>query len=177
MANNPYVNKVEYAGNTIIDISDTTATEEDVLQGKVFYDGSGKRSIGSIGTATHEQDGLMSAEDKIKLDNACEDIGVIGTLYSNSGDTNISSNTWETGKSIEVPAGTYIVRYTARSNTGTVRVGSSTSTGSWSISNGAYSLAEHIEFIVCNAVTTFTCYLYSASAITCSNSVSAIRIK
>ena len=69
MANNPYVNKVEYVGNTIMDISDTTATEEDVLPGKVFYAGSGKRSTGSLGTATQEQDGLMSAEDKIKLDN------------------------------------------------------------------------------------------------------------
>ena len=49
MANNPYVNKVDKAdGTTIMDITDTTATESDVLSGKVFYKASGARSTGSV---------------------------------------------------------------------------------------------------------------------------------
>lgn len=47
MANNPYVNKVIYGNQTIMDISDTDATESDVVSGKTFYKGSGARSTGS----------------------------------------------------------------------------------------------------------------------------------
>lgn len=47
MANNPYVNKVEYGDQTVMDISDTTAEESDVASGKTFYKASGERSTGS----------------------------------------------------------------------------------------------------------------------------------
>lgn len=47
MASNPYVNKVEYGGSTVMDITDTTATASDVASGKVFYAASGARSVGT----------------------------------------------------------------------------------------------------------------------------------
>ena len=48
MANNPYPNRVEKAdGTTLMDISDTTATPEDVLNDKYFYTASGAKSQGS----------------------------------------------------------------------------------------------------------------------------------
>ena len=47
MANNPYVNKVIYGNDTVMDISDTTATESDVVNGKTFYKASGAKSTGS----------------------------------------------------------------------------------------------------------------------------------
>ena len=47
MVENPYVNKVVYGNDTLIDISDTTATENDVLNGKYFYKSSGAKSQGS----------------------------------------------------------------------------------------------------------------------------------
>ena len=47
MAENPYVNKVVYGNDTLIDISDTTATSSDVLNGKYFYTASGAKSQGS----------------------------------------------------------------------------------------------------------------------------------
>lgn len=47
MADNPYVNKVVYGSDTLIDISDTTATENDVLNGKYFYKSNGAKSQGS----------------------------------------------------------------------------------------------------------------------------------
>lgn len=49
MASNPNVNKVVYGGTTLIDITDTTATENDVAQGKVFYKADGSRAIGTGG--------------------------------------------------------------------------------------------------------------------------------
>lgn len=48
MASNPYPNKVELGnGTTLMDISDTTATDADVLNGKYFYTASGAKSQGS----------------------------------------------------------------------------------------------------------------------------------
>ena len=47
MAENPYVNKVVYGNDTLIDISDTTATESDVLNGKYFYKSNGAKTRGS----------------------------------------------------------------------------------------------------------------------------------
>jgi len=40
------VNKVIYDGNTLIDITDTTATASTVIEGQVFYTASGERAIG-----------------------------------------------------------------------------------------------------------------------------------
>lgn len=47
MATNPYVNKVVYGNQTVMDISDTTAEEANVSSGEVFYKASGARSVGT----------------------------------------------------------------------------------------------------------------------------------
>jgi hypothetical protein len=52
MANNEYVNKVEFGNETLMDISDTTAEEGDVLEGQTFYTRSGAPATGSLGDAT-----------------------------------------------------------------------------------------------------------------------------
>lgn len=52
MANNQYVNKVEFGGNTIIDITPTTAVESDVASGKIFFKADGSQATGSIDTKT-----------------------------------------------------------------------------------------------------------------------------
>lgn len=53
MAENPYVNRVALAnGDTLMDITDTTAEAGDVLTGQVFYAASGLRSTGTLSDFT-----------------------------------------------------------------------------------------------------------------------------
>ena len=42
------INKVVYNGNTLIDISDTTANANNVLDGEIFYDNGGNRTVGNL---------------------------------------------------------------------------------------------------------------------------------
>ena len=65
---NQYKNKIIYGDQTLMDITDTTASTNDVLEGQVFYSASGARSVGTLTDATITTHGLMSAADKIALE-------------------------------------------------------------------------------------------------------------
>ena len=53
MASNTYVNKVQLAdGRTLLDISDTTATEAAVLSGYAFYKANGQKVTGTLEVTT-----------------------------------------------------------------------------------------------------------------------------
>ena len=78
---NQYKNKVIYGDQTLMDITDTTASSEDVLEGEIFYSANGARSVGTLGDATTSTHGLMSAADKTKLDG-------LDTALSNKADKN-----------------------------------------------------------------------------------------
>lgn len=41
------VNKVVYSGSTVMDITDTTATEDSVVKGKTFYKANGAKATGA----------------------------------------------------------------------------------------------------------------------------------
>lgn len=56
------VNKVVYDNNTIIDITDTTATQSDVLAGKNFYNSSGSKVAGTIANRTGTTTGWCGYE-------------------------------------------------------------------------------------------------------------------
>ena len=58
MADNPYTNKVVYAGQTLIDLTGDTATAADVAKGKTFHLASGAQATG-----THEGGGGASKND------------------------------------------------------------------------------------------------------------------
>lgn len=85
MANNEYVNKVDFGNDTIIDISNTTAEAGDVLQGQTFYTRSGAPATGTLGDATTSTHGLMSAADKIKLDGISVMTGATSLTAGTSG--------------------------------------------------------------------------------------------
>lgn len=61
MANNPYVNKVVFGDRTLIDISDTTATAETILEGYTAYGADGKKVTG---TASGESLLVVDTEDE-----------------------------------------------------------------------------------------------------------------
>lgn len=63
------INKVEFGNQTLMDITDTSATSNEVIEGQVFYAANGVRTTGTLSDATQSAHGLMSAADKIKLDN------------------------------------------------------------------------------------------------------------
>jgi len=46
------INKVKYGNETLIDITDTTATANTVLQNNIFYAANGIRSVGTLGDMT-----------------------------------------------------------------------------------------------------------------------------
>ena len=98
MANNQYVNKVEYGGSTVIDISDTTAEAGDVIQGMTFYAKSGAQTTGTLGDATTTTHGLMSAADKIKLNGisiaTVEETQVIIDEYGQGDDGMLVETSW-----------------------------------------------------------------------------------
>ncbi len=48
MADNQFVNKVIYAGVTLIDLTDSDVTPSDLKDGKIAYDKSGCKIVGSL---------------------------------------------------------------------------------------------------------------------------------
>ena len=103
---NQYKNKVIYGDQTLMDITDTTASSEDVLEGEVFYSANGARSVGTLGDATTSTHGLMSASDKTKLDGIAEGATAnVGTI------TGIKMNGANKGTSGVVDLGTVITSH------------------------------------------------------------------
>lgn len=68
MANNEYVNRVDFGNETLIDISNTTAEANDVIEGQIFYTRNGAPTTGTLRDATTSFHGLMSSEDKIAIE-------------------------------------------------------------------------------------------------------------
>ena len=59
MANNENVNKVVFGNTTVMDITDTTAVENEVAVGEVFYKADGSRAVGTLAEATDSTLGLV----------------------------------------------------------------------------------------------------------------------
>lgn len=62
-----------------MDVTSNTVTSSSLLQGVTATAASGETVVGSLGTATQSSDGLMSAEDKAKLD------GIVMAKWVNMG--------------------------------------------------------------------------------------------
>lgn len=69
MANNQYNSKVELSDGTVLmDLTSDTVTPGSMVMGTTAHDRSGAAITGSLGPATQSSDGLMSSQDKTKLD-------------------------------------------------------------------------------------------------------------
>lgn len=79
------INKVQYGDQVIIDITDTSATPEGVLEGQIFYNAAGVRSAGILNDVTQNSHGLMSAIDKLKLDTIVNLYETLGLYIDNDG--------------------------------------------------------------------------------------------
>ena len=79
------VNKVVRSnGTTLIDISDTTATEDDVAEGKIFYLADGTRAVGRKGGSTRKviipEQTITASSTYTEVSNYAEAL-VIGEQY------------------------------------------------------------------------------------------------
>lgn len=63
MANNPYVNKVIYGNDTLIDLTSDDVARSDVLSGKYFHLPTGERTTGTCTYDADTSDGTATAND------------------------------------------------------------------------------------------------------------------
>ena len=104
MANNQYVNKVVYDGDTLIDLTSDTAVATDVLSGKYFHLASGQRVAGSCSYDSDTTDANATAGEILSGKTAyVNKVKVTGSMANNG-----SNNVTVTGKSgTTIPAGYY----------------------------------------------------------------------
>lgn len=103
MATNPYVNKVEYGGTTLIDITDTTADDADVAEGKVYYKASGLRSVGTASGGGGDTDPYPVRNDGnhhlwVLIDDLNDPSIVFQMSYTKAGESYVD---WGDGSEIE----------------------------------------------------------------------------
>lgn len=73
------INKVILGNEELINLTQDTVEPGAVVSGFTFHGSDGEIKEGTLGEATQEQAGLMSAEDKTKLDGMPESIAISGT--------------------------------------------------------------------------------------------------
>jgi len=73
MASNPYVNKVIYGTNVVLDVSTDDVTRADVLNGKYFHLPTGERTTGTCSYDADTSDGTAAAADILSTKTAYVD--------------------------------------------------------------------------------------------------------
>lgn len=56
------INKVVYGNQTLIDITDTTATTSDVLEGKYFYNAAGVKTLGTAAAVNNQDKSVIPTQ-------------------------------------------------------------------------------------------------------------------
>lgn len=93
MANNQYVNKVIYDGNTLIDVSGDTATQSDVLSGKSFHLATGEQVTGACTFDSDTTDATATAAEILATKTAYVNKSKItGSMTNRGGVTGTISN-------------------------------------------------------------------------------------
>lgn len=82
LASNPYVNKVVYGNQTVLDLSDDTADASDVLQGKTFHDRSGALVTGTaLGGLSYPDNAILGAKNLLNTNSSNVRIIATNTTY------------------------------------------------------------------------------------------------
>ncbi len=105
------INKVVYDGNTLIDITDTTATDSDVANGIVYYRADGTRGVGTLTIPTPNiMTVYLKADFTISATNTTYDLTNVETL------TNVGTKLSLVSGKIKIGAGVSKVKvsYTAK---------------------------------------------------------------
>lgn len=115
MANNQYVNKVVFGNTTVIDISDTTATADKVLDGNYFYLCTGEKVEGSCTYDADTSDANATAAEILSTKTAYVNGNKITGEMVNRGAVTGTINT---------VAGTYSIQNGYHDGSGTVAIDS-----------------------------------------------------
>ena len=88
MANNQYVNKVIFGGNTLIDLTSDDVLRSDVLSGKYFHLSSGERTTGTCTYDADTKDATATAAEILETKTAYKNGSKLtGTMPNNGGVT------------------------------------------------------------------------------------------
>ena len=113
MANNQYVNKVIYGGNTLIDLTGDDVTVSDVLSGKKFHLPSGAEGTGTCNYDAYTSDATATAAE-ILIDK---------TAYKNGSKlTGTMPNRGAASGTISTVAGTYTIQQGYHDGSGSVSI-------------------------------------------------------
>lgn len=115
MASNPYVNKVIYGNNVVLDVSTDTVTRADVINGKYFHMPTGERTTGTCTYDADTSDGTAAAADILDTKIAYVNGSKITGSMPNRGAV--------TG-TISTKAGTYSIQNGYHDGSGTVGIDS-----------------------------------------------------
>lgn len=111
------INKVIYGGNTLMDITDTTATESDVVSGEIFYLANGTRGVGTANYISTETDPTVPSWAKAQNpptytltydQNSSVGSAQVGTAVTGTANYTPSGDVVVTTKTVDIPTGTTV---------------------------------------------------------------------
>lgn len=112
------INKVVYDGNTLIDITDTTATDSDVANGVVYYRADGTRGVGTLTIPTPNiMTVYLKADFTISATNTTYDLTNVEVLSSVGNKLSLSSGKIKIGAGVSKVKVSYTVKCLSPGNT------------------------------------------------------------
>lgn len=103
MANNTYVNKVVFGGDTLIDLSSDDVARANVINGKYFHLPTGERTTGTCTYDADTSDATAAADDILSGQTAYKNgTKLIGTM-TNQGEKHLTITARDTA--VTIPAG------------------------------------------------------------------------
>lgn len=103
MANNAYVNKVVYGGDTLIDLSNDDVTRANVINGKYFHLPTGERTTGTCTYDADTSDADAAADDILSGKTAYKNGSKLTGSMTNRGEQHLTISARDS--EVTIPAG------------------------------------------------------------------------